>query len=164
MDKLRKLERQIDELRTKSSTLETQVSTLESSNQSLLNETKSLIASNEDLEHDKSELKIQLQKKQDELDALLRRFFGRQSERFEDSDQLKFEFASQDEIDDAREGIEQAVEENKSTGEKKKPKRRQRSERFPESLERRDVIIDLRFENPSRHRCGRQCARTLKPG
>ena len=146
MDKLRKLERQIDELRTKSSTLATQVSTLESSNQSLLNETKSLIASNEDLEHDKSELKIQLQKKQDELDALLRRFFGRQSERFEDSDQLKFEFASQDEIDDAREGIEQAVEEKKSTGEKKKRKRRQRSERFPESLERRDVIIDLSDE------------------
>uniref|UniRef100_UPI001602A24D IS66 family transposase n=1 Tax=Stieleria mannarensis TaxID=2755585 RepID=UPI001602A24D len=67
-----------------------------------------------------------LSKKQGELDALIRRFFGRQSERFEDEDQLKFDFASEAEINDAREGIKQAIEENKRADKKNKPPKRRR--------------------------------------
>ena len=64
---------------------------------------------------------------------MIRRLFGRMSKRFEDPDQLKFEFANQAQIDDALAGIEQAVEENKGNGGKKKPpKRRNKKERFPE--------------------------------
>uniref|UniRef100_UPI001C72186A hypothetical protein n=1 Tax=Stieleria mannarensis TaxID=2755585 RepID=UPI001C72186A len=58
--------------------------------------------------------------------------------------QLKFDFASEDEINDAREGIKQAIEENKRADKKNKPPKRRRSEeRFPDSLPRREVVIDL---------------------
>ncbi len=147
MNRLMKLKRENEALRAKNSTLENQVSTFTSANASLVDDAKSLVAANEDLTEKNSGLRKRLAKKQDELDALIRRFFGRQSERFEDDDQIKFDFASQEEIDDAREGIEQAIEENDRANKKSKPpKRRKREERFPDSLPRQEVIIDLSDE------------------
>jgi len=158
MDELEQLKRENERLRAKNRSLESTNQSLESTNQSLaknvghlattneslVQDAKSLAASNEELTKANSDLRKQLSKKQDELDALIRRIFGRQSERFEDDDQLKFEFASQAEIDDAREGIQQAIEENKRAGKKNKPpKRRRGEERFPESLPRKEVVIDL---------------------
>ncbi|QDV40657.1 Transposase IS66 family protein [Stieleria neptunia] len=168
MDKLKQLQREIEALRAKNSTLEsvneslaaTNASltnkvdslavnnqSLATTNESLVQDAKSLAAAKEDLESKNEDLRKQLSKKQDELDALIRRIFGRQSERFEDDDQLKFEFASQAEIDDAREGIKQAIEENDRAGKRNKPpKRRKREERFPDSLPRKEVIVDLSDE------------------
>lgn len=131
-------------LESTNQSLKKNVGALATTNESLVQDAKSLAASNEELAKTNSDLRKQLSKKQDELDALIRRIFGRQSERFEDDDQLKFEFASQAEIDDAREGIQQAIEENKRANKKNKPpKRRRGEERFPESLPRKEVVIDL---------------------
>lgn len=151
MDELEQLKRENERLRAKNrslaesnQSLTKNVGDLAKTNESLVQDAKSLAASNEELAKTNSDLRQQLSKKQDELDALIRRIFGRQSERFEDDDQLKFEFASQAEIDDAREGIQQAIEENKRAGKKNKPpKRRRGEERFPESLPRKEVVIDL---------------------
>jgi len=144
MNELEQLKRQIDELQAKNQSLTKSVDSLAAANESLVKDAKSLAASNEELAKTNSLLRDQLSKKQGELDALIRRFFGRQSERFEDDDQLKFDFASEAEINDAREGIKQAIEENKRADKKNKPPKRRRSEeRFPESLPRREVVIDL---------------------
>lgn len=135
---------QVESLTATNNSLSKKVEVLASTNDSLVRSAKSLSASKDELELKCQDLRKALAKKQDELDELIRRVFGRQSERFEDDDQLKFEFASQAEIDDARDGIEQAIEENKRAGKKNKPpKRRRREERFPESLPRREVVIDL---------------------
>ena len=122
--------------------LEQQNARLREQNEKLVQDAKTLAADNEQLKKEKQELSEKLLKSQNELETLIRRLFGRQSERFEDEDQLKFEFAGQDEIDDAREVIEQAAEENAP---KPKPRRRRRtrSEVFPENLERKEVVIDL---------------------
>ena len=154
MDKLKQLQREMESLRAKNSTLESaneslvvNNQSLVTTNESLVQDAKSLAAAKEDLEEKNEDLRKQLSKKQDELDALIRRIFGRQSERFEDDDQLKFEFASQAEIDDAREGIKQAIEENDRASKRSKPpKRRKREERFPDSLPRQEVVIDLSDE------------------
>ena len=135
MDELEQLKRENERLRAKNrsltesnQSLTKDVGDLAKTNESLVQDAKSLAASNEELAKTNSDLRQQLSKKQDELDALIRRIFGRQSERFEDDDQLKFEFASQAEIDDAREGIQQAIEENKRAGKKNKPPKRRRGE------------------------------------
>ncbi|MCS7465133.1 transposase, partial [Stieleria sp. ICT_E10.1] len=53
----------------------------------------------------------------------------------------------QAQVDDARDGIEQAVLENNRTGGgKKPPKRRNQKERFPDGLERKEVVVDLSEE------------------
>lgn len=158
MNEREQLQREIEALRAKNQSLVSEkeslvakteslsriVDTLKLANESAVNNAKSLSASKDELEQKCQDLREALAKKQDEFDALIRRIFGRQSEGFEDDDQLKLEFASQAEIDDAREGIEQAIEENERAGKKNKPpKRRRKEERFPESLPRREVIIDL---------------------
>ena len=120
-----------------------QIDRLAATNDSLVGNAKALSESKDELEQKCQDLRSALAKKQDELDALIRRLFGRQSERFDDDDQLKFAFASQAEIDDAREGIQQAIEENKQASKKKPPKRRRREERFPDSLPRKEIVIDL---------------------
>jgi transposase len=122
--------------------LKQQIARLREQNEKLVEEAKSLAADNEQLKKEKQELSEKLLQSQNELEAMIRRLFGRKSERFEDDDQLKFEFAGQDEVDDAREGIEQAVEEN-APPPKPRRKRRKRAERFPENLERKEVVIDL---------------------
>ena len=116
----RSLGDQVESLTATNNSLSKKVEVLASTNDSLVRGAKSLSASKDELEQKCQDLRKALAKKQDELDALIRRVFGRQSERFEDDDQLKFEFASQAEIDDAREGIEQAIEENKRAGKGKK--------------------------------------------
>ncbi|MEM0926914.1 MAG: transposase, partial [Planctomycetota bacterium] len=142
--KFRSLESKSTSLESANKSLTKAISQLESTNASLVGDAKSLVAANEELTESNGELKQALAKKQDELDALIRRFFGRQSERYEDGDQLKFSFANDDELDDVREGILQAIEENKQAGKNNKPpKRRDRKERFPESLPRKEVVIDL---------------------
>jgi FtsZ-binding cell division protein ZapB len=99
----RSLGNQIKSLATANDSLSKNVKSLVSTNDSLVRDAKSLSVSKDQLEQKCQDLREALTKKQDELDALIRRIFGRQSERFEDDDQLKYEFASQAEIDDARE-------------------------------------------------------------
>src|SRR6056297_3252046 len=130
MDKIEQLERQIANLREQ--------------NSKLVEDAKTLAENVQQLEEKNEKLSDELRKSKDELEALIRRLFGRQSERFDDIDQLKFDFASPEQVDDAREGIEQASDENDRGGKAKpKPKRRKRNERFPESLERKQITIDL---------------------
>jgi transposase len=138
MDKLKQLERQIATLREQNSKLVEDAKLLLDKNATLDDEKQKLASENE-------KLSDELRKTKDEIEALIRRLFGRQSERFDDVDQLKFEFATPEQVDDAREGIQQACEENNGGG-KTKPKRRKRNERFPESLERKQVTIDLNDE------------------
>lgn len=125
--------------------LEEQNAKLREQNEKLVEEAKTLAANNTQLQKEKQELSEKLLKSQNELEALIRRFFGRKSERFEDHDQLKLDFAGQDEVDDAREGIQQAVEEN-APAPKPRRRRRRREERFPDNLERKEVVIDLSDE------------------
>ena len=114
----------------------------------LVDEQQKLVDEKQKLADKVQKLSEQLRKSQDELETLIRRIFGRQSERFDNVEQLKFEFATPEQVDDAREGIEQACDENdKASGKPKpKPKRRKRNERFPESLERKQITIDLSDE------------------
>ena len=141
MDKLQQLERQNARLREQNAKVRGQ-------NAKLVEDAKTLAEENQRLENEKQELNDQLLKSKNELDALIRRIFGRKSERFECLDQLKLEFAKQDEVDDAREGIEQAAEENdRAKKNKKKPKRRRRNEIFPDNLDRKEVVIDLPEED-----------------
>jgi transposase len=130
MDKLKQLERQI--------------ATLREQNSKLVEDAKTLVDEKQQLATENENLSDELRKTKDEIEALIRRLFGRQSERFDDIDQLKFEFATPEQVDDAREGIEQSCDENNSG--KAKPKRRRRDERFPDSLERKQVTIDLSDE------------------
>jgi len=151
MHELEQLKRELDALRAKNqsleaanSTLTKSINSLESTNESLVEDAKSLAAANDELSKANGDLRKALSKKQDELDALIRRFFGRQSERFEDPDQLKLAFASEAEIEDARDGILQAIEENKQSRKKNRPpKRRRGKDRFPESLPRKEIVVDL---------------------
>lgn len=128
--------------------LERQIAMLREQNIKLVEDAKSLVDEKQKLADENQKLSEQLRKSQDELEALIRRIFGRQSERFDNVDQLKFEFATPEQVDDAREGIEQACDENDNTSgkPKPKPKRRKRNERFPESLERKRITIDLSDE------------------
>lgn len=121
---------------------------LREQNNKLVEEAKLFVDEKQKLVAENEKLQEQLRKSQDELEALIRRIFGRQSERFDGIDQLKFEFATPEQVDDAREGIEQACDENDNDrrNRKAKPKRRKRNERFPESLERKQVTIDLSEE------------------
>ena len=145
MDKWKKLQREKKTLAEQVSALKARCETLTKANESLAQNAKELVAANKDLKQEKADLQSKLKKSRAELDALIRRLFGRTSERFEDPDQLKFEFANQAQIDDARDGIEQAIEENKGSG-KKPPKRRNQKERFPDGLERKEVVVDLSEE------------------
>ena len=121
---------------------------LREQNNKLVEDAKLLVDEKQKLAAENQKLSEQLRKSQDELEALIRRIFGRQSERFDNVDQLKFEFATPEQVDDAREGIEQACDENDNASgkPKPKPKRRKRNERFPESLERKRITIDLSDE------------------
>jgi hypothetical protein len=88
-----------------------------------------------------------LQQSHDELAALLRRIFGRTSERYmgDTAGQLLLAFDSEDDIEDARAGILQALEEHREQTEAKKKRRKRRgtSELFPEHLPRQEIIVDL---------------------
>jgi transposase len=88
-----------------------------------------------------------LQQSRDELAALMRRIFGRTSERYmgDAAGQLLLAFDSEDDIEDARSGIQQALEEHRALDRAKKRRRKRRgtSELFPEHLPRQEIIVDL---------------------
>lgn len=130
--------------------LQEQLRQLQQHNTRLVEDAKTLAEANRQLDQENIKLQAELQKSRSELEALIQRIFGRKSERFIDSGQLKLGFDNQQEIDDAREGIEQAVEEQERADNqakpKRKPKRRRRSEIFPEHLERKETVIDLSDE------------------
>ena len=105
-------------------------------NERFLNDAKSAAAQVSDLQQENTDLRTQLQQSHDELAALLRRIFGRTSERYmgDTAGQLLLAFDSEDDIEDARAGILQALEEHREQTEAKKKKRRKRrgtSELFP---------------------------------
>ena len=117
-------------------------------NERFLNDAKSAAAQVSDLQQDNTDLRTQLQQSRDELAALIRRIFGRQSERYlgDAAGQLLLAFDSEDAIEDARAGILQALEEHREQAEAKKKKRRKRrgtSELFPDHLPRQEIIVDL---------------------
>lgn len=142
------LQDQLRQLLDRESEQQNRISQLREHNAKLVEDAKALAEANRLLDQERAKLRDQLLNSRNELEALMRRIFGRKSERFIDSDQLKFGFDSQEEIDDAKAGIEQAVEEQSraDTRAKRKPKRRRRSELFPENLERKEVIVDLSEE------------------
>jgi len=135
-----------EKLRRQNEILREQNSRLVEGAKSLAAQVQELEQDKQKIEKEKAKLNEKLLRSQNELEALLRRVFGRKSERFEDADQLKFNFANQDQMDDAREGIEQAAQENDRQNKKKKPKRRKRTELFPENLERKERVFDLSDE------------------
>lgn len=117
-------------------------------NERFLIDAKSAAAQVSDLQQENTDLRTQLQQSHDELAALLRRIFGRTSERYmgDTAGQLLLAFDSEDDIEDARAGILQALEEHREQTEAKKKKRRKRrgtSELFPEHLPRHEIIVDL---------------------
>ena len=107
-----------------------------------------------------------MQQSRDELAALLRRIFGRTSERYlgDAAGQLLLAFDSADDIEDARAGILQALEEHRVQEENKRKRRRRRStsELFPEHLPRREITIDLDdAEKEGLQRIGEDITETL---
>jgi transposase len=117
-------------------------------NERFLNDAKSVVAQVSDLQQDNTDLRTQLQQSRDELAALIRRIFGRISERYmgDAAGQLLLAFDSEDAIEDARAGILQALEEHREQAEAKKKKRRKRrstSDLFPAHLPRQEIIVDL---------------------
>jgi transposase len=85
---------------------------------------------------------------QAEYNLLIQRMFGRRSERYtENPDQLKLDFGDSAEIDDAVEGLKDAIiaseqESEETSPSRKRPKKR-RNEQLPEHLPRDEQIIDL---------------------
>jgi len=85
---------------------------------------------------------------QAEYDLLIQRMFGRRSERYiENPDQLKLDFGDSVEIDDAVDGLKDAIiaseqESEEPTQSRKRPKKR-RNEQLPEHLPREERIVDL---------------------
>lgn len=145
------LQAQLCQLLSRESEQQSRISQLQEHNAQLVEDAKTLALANQQLDQEKARLKDELLKSRNELEALIRRIFGRKSERFIDSNQLRLAFDTQAEIDDAREGIERAIEENEQEGggkpkPKRTPKRRRLNEIFPESLERKEVVFDLSDE------------------
>jgi len=93
------------------------------------------------------ENKREIEKLNLEMAELIRRMMIKRSERYiEDPNQLKIDFGSTDDIDDAVEGLKDAVEEVELTipeHKRRKRKRQPRNEKFPEHLERREVEAEV---------------------
>jgi transposase len=138
------------ELEQQNAALREQNRELRDHNAKLVEDAKALVEANRRLDEEKASLQEELEQSRSKLEALIRRVFGRKSERFIDPDQLNLVFDSEEDIEDAKEGILQAVEEQEQTDTaakpKRKPNRRRRSEIFPENLERKEVVIDLSDE------------------
>lgn len=119
-------------------------------NERFLEDARSAAEQVADLQTENADLRTQLQQSRDELAALIRRAFGRTSERYmsDAAGQLLLAFDSEDDIDDARSGVRQALEEQREQEESKKKRRPRRgtSELFPEHLPRHEIIIDLSDE------------------
>lgn len=84
---------------------------------------------------------------QAEFSILIQRLFGRRSERYlENPDQLKLDFGGDGpELDDAVEGLKDAIVASEQAAESTTPKRRKkrRNEKLPEHFPRQEKIVDL---------------------
>lgn len=132
--------------------LKQQLSELEARNAAILAEKSSLENSCKSLEAEKQEaienaekLRESLAEKEAELQSLLRRMFGQKSERYVDPSQLNLDFGDADQIQDAIDGIEEAMAERDQEDEEASQPRRKKSRRrrLPENLPRKIVDVDL---------------------
>ena len=146
-DENAQLRRELATLLASNASLRSESETYKVKHQEALQANESLVQDAKEATTRIEELEKELSKTRDELSALLRRFYGRQSERFSDPDQMAFEFASEEQLADAIEGIKSAIDENENevarVKKKRTAQRRTWNQRFPESLERREQIIDL---------------------
>lgn len=156
---------ELAELRRLCEQLQQQNAQLDKRNAQLARDNEQLQAKTDGLQKDNEDLQIQLQQSRDELTAWIRKIFGHISERYvgDASGQLRFAFDSEDDIEDARAGILQALEEHREQEQKKKQKRRRgTSELFPDHLARREIIIDLdEDEKDGLKRIGEDITETL---
>ena len=147
MSELAELLRRFAQLQQQNAALDACNKQLTRDNACFLKEAQAAALQVNDLQEETADLRTQLQHSRDELAALFRRIFGRTSERFigDAAGQLLLTFDSEDDVEDARAGILQALEEYREQDEKKRKKRRRRgtSELFPEHLPRHEIIIDL---------------------
>ena len=151
MSELTELRRRFAQLQQQNAALTADNEQLARDNERFLNDAKSAAAQVSDLQRENTDLRTQLQHSRDELAALIRRIFGRTSERYhgDAAGQLLLAFDSEDDIEDARAGILQALEEHREQeAGRRQTRRRRRSagELFPDHLPRREVVIDLSDE------------------
>ena len=147
MSELAELRRRFAQLQQQNAALDACNKQLARDNERFLKEAQAAAEQVNDLQEETADLRTQLQHSRNELAALFRRIFGRTSERFigDAAGQLLLTFDSEDDVEDARAGILQALEEYREQEEKKRKKRRRRgpSELFPEHLPRHEIIVDL---------------------
>jgi transposase len=142
------LQRQNEELSARNQQLDECNAQLSRDNERFLQDARSAAERVKDLQEENVDLRTQLQHSRDELAALMRRIFGRTSERYvsDAPRQMLLTFDSAEDIEDARGGILQALEEHREQeAGRRKTRRRRRgpSELFPEHLPRHEIIIDL---------------------
>ena len=109
-------------------------------------ENTAIQAIRKELEEENVKLRQTLSERELELKLLVERFYGRKSERFLDNpDQLRLEFGDSDQVEDAIEGIKQAVAELQETTVEKHTRRprKPRREKLPDHLVREIVIVEL---------------------
>lgn len=157
---------ELDQLRRLCEQQQQRIAQLDGRNARLTRDIEQLRTKNEDLQKDKEDLQVQMQQSRDELAAWIRKIFGRLSERYigDAAGQLRFAFDSEDDIEDARAGILQSLEEHASQARRKKKQRRRRgtSEMFPDHLPRREIVIDLdENEKEGLKRIGEDITETL---
>lgn len=147
MSELAELRRRHAQLQRQNAALTACNAQLTRDNERFLNDAREAAAELSDLQQENADLRTQLQQSHDELTALMRRCFGRTSERYmgDAAGQLLLAFDSEDDIEDARAGIQQALEEHRAQerAKKKRRKRRGTSELFPDHLRRHEIIVDL---------------------
>ncbi|MEZ6064041.1 MAG: IS66 family transposase [Planctomycetaceae bacterium] len=145
MNELAELRRLCEQQRDQIARLQTNNEQLTADSEQLQTSIEQLQTNNQQLQTANAELRTQLQQSRDELAALIRRIFGRSSERYivDAAGQLHLAFDSDDDIEDARSGILQALEEHREQEQQKKRRRRGTRELFPGHLPRHEVLIDL---------------------
>lgn len=119
--------------------LKQQLRELEAQNALLLAEKQEAVAEAE-------QLRESLAEKEAELQALLRRIHGPKSERYVDPAQLNLDFGDGAQIQDAIDGIENALAEQEQEDDEASQRRRRKKRRrrkLPENLPREVVDIDL---------------------
>ena len=139
MNDLEVLKQRLSEMEAKTASLFTEKKALEADN-------KSLEAEKQEAIEEAEELRESLAAKELELQLLLRRIFGPQSERFiDDPQQLKLDFNDADQVQDAINSIEEAIEEQEQQDDaaNRKRKRRKRHQSLPDNLPREIVNVDL---------------------
>ncbi len=125
--------------------LKQQLRESEARNASLEDSCKSLEAEKQEAIEEAEKLRESLAEKEAELQSLLRRMFGPKSERYVDPNQLNLNFGDADQIQDAIDGIEEAMAEQDQEDEEASQRRRRKKRRrkLPESLPRKIVDVDL---------------------